>query len=104
MTSESLRKRMDRPLTCKIESGQLVIRVGFDVLEFAATEPDYGPFREWKVQPKVIDKKAWAKDICDELLKEEEDGSSPLSNLLDEVILKAGENGSIGLDYEQEAQ
>lgn len=90
-------KRLNQPLTCRIEAGELVIRVGLDVLEFATTQPDYGPFAEWPKQPRVVDKEAWAKDIRDELLKEEEDGSSPLTNLIDAAMLAASENGSIGL-------
>ena len=98
MSKPPSQKRLDHPLACRIENGQLVIRVGLDVLEFATTQPDYGPFAEWPKQPKVVDIQAWAKDIRDELLKEEEDGSSPLTDLLDGMMLKAAENGSLGLE------
>ena len=110
---DSASKEGDTPLRVDIEGEQLVIRIGLDTLAFAAEHcPEFydyekhqgstGPYRS------VGDKLELAKDIVRALMHEEEDGSGPLSDLLDEMIVAASDDGSIGFkdidDEEEESQ
>lgn len=95
----------DQPFSCKVESDELVIRIGINVLSYAANS-EYNevfwpndevtgfPVQRWV----VIDPLEWAKDIKCELTREEEDGSSPLTNLLDKMFEKALDQGSLGAE------
>ena len=95
----------DQPLSCKLEGDELVIRIGIDTLAWAAQserretafwEYDYTVgdlVQRWK----IIDNLEWAKDVIRELNREEEDGSSPLTNLLDKASENAVDQGSIAV-------
>ena len=88
----------DLPLQCKIEGEELVVRIGIDVIAYAAENiPELFAQED---QLRVCDKMEFAKDVCIELLSEEEDGSGPLSNVLDKAAISAWENGSLGC-YEE---
>lgn len=102
-------RNIDRPLTVKIEDNQLVIRVGINTLVYCtehcpifydyekdAKTPGYGlgPY------VKVKNKKELVKDVIGEILHEKEDGSTPLSDMLDNAILAAYEDGSLGFAEE----
>jgi hypothetical protein len=100
--SES-KKSEDTPLSCSIEDNQLVIRIGIDVLAMATEDRE--PFTIY--DEKLGDhRKAWivtdalefAKDVRNEIQREEEDGSSPLTNLLDLACSNALDQGSIAVE------
>ena len=86
--------KKDSPLRCKIEGNELVVRIGIDTLAFAAE--NMPELFDQKYQIKVCNKKEFAKDAAGELLSEEEDGSSILSDALDKASMAAWENGSFG--------
>jgi hypothetical protein len=93
----------DQPLQCRVEGDELVIRIGLDCLKMAA---EYCPrFYNYEVHKgsvgpyeTVEDINELASDIRCALTHEEEDGSSPLTELFDDAILAAAENGSIGFE------
>lgn len=87
---------VDQRLQATVEGDELVIRIGLDTLKMAAewnplfaTEQD-GPWES------IEDTKELAHDVCRAMTHEEEDGSSPLTNFVDQAVLDAAENGSIG--------
>lgn len=93
----------ESPLSCDIEGGEIVIRIGINVLAMATEDRE--PFTIY--DEKLGDhRKAWvvtdamefAKDVRNELFNEEEDGSTPLTNLLDLVCTNALEQGCIGCE------
>lgn len=101
---------LNQPLKCSIEGDELVIRIGIDTLKNAAEhcpkfydyEQEYkdkkyveGPYKV------VIDAKELAGDVSLAIQREEEDGSSPISDFLDNMILNAYEDGSIGFQYDE---
>lgn len=91
------------PLSCKIEDGELVIRIGIGVLAFATEGLDpftvYDPNkRDWRVEWRVTDSLQFAKDIRHELIDESEDGSSLLTELLDKACTQALDQGSLGIE------
>lgn len=93
----------DQRLVCQVEGDELVIRIGFDALKMAA---EYCPrFYNDEVHGSsggpyetVEDVRELASDVCRAITHEEEDGSSPLTELFDEAFLAAAENGSIGFE------
>lgn len=99
----------DTPLKVKVEGQELVVRIGIDTLAFAA---EHCPkFYDYDVHQgedgpyvKVDDKKELAGDIVRALTHEEEDGSSPLSEMLDSAIEWAFNDGSIGFAEESYPQ
>lgn len=99
------RARKDLPLRASVVRDVLTIEIGVDVLAFSALA---SPFA-WKLLQEAVgelttnrpddryridDVHGFAKDNVRELLREEEDGSSPLTNLFDLVAQKAIEDGS----------
>lgn len=96
----------DQRLVCEILEDQLVIRIGIDTLAFCADflfKEDVFSHNEstgQNCQPsKVCDAMQFAKDVALALLSEEEDGSSPLSNLFDSASRIANDDGSEGIEY-----
>jgi hypothetical protein len=94
----------DQPLSVAVEGEQLVVRIGIDTLahsaghcpqfyDYRTSRPD-GPYKT------IIDPEQLAKDVHRELLREEEDGSSPLSDLLDQAIVAAFYDGSAAFGEE----
>lgn len=92
----------DTPLSCRIEGDELVIRIGIDVLAdaceqrepFWVYDEDLGDMvQAWK----VVDNLGWARDVSNELNREKEDGSSPLTNLLDAAFVSALDDGSLSV-------
>jgi hypothetical protein len=94
----------DQPLSCKIENDELVVRIGIDTLaeaaEYEGREPfwrydeDFGNIvQDWK----IVDNLGWAQDIVLELNKEKEDGSTPLTDLLDKMSENALDQGSLSV-------
>jgi len=86
-----------QPLTIGVEGEELVIRIGVDTLQFCfETGEENQPYDE-KAQDfrrafKVINKYRFAKGVANALCNEEEDGSTPLTKILDEAFIHAVEN------------
>ncbi len=87
-------KPKDTPLQVNIEDGQLVIRIGVDTLAFCALAKHGGPLAE---NERVTDSTQFTEDVITELVREEENGDTPLTALLDEMIRMATENGCIAI-------
>jgi hypothetical protein len=91
-----------RPLTLGVEGDELVIRIGVDTLVFAfETGEENQPYdekvRDYRRSWKVTDKHKFAKGVSDRLCDEEEDGSTPLTKILDEAYIGAVED-DMGVD------
>jgi len=94
---------IDAPLECKIENEELVIKIGIGTMVFAVQKVE--PFTaydekigDFRVFFHITDMLEFAKGIQRELLREEEDGSSPLTNLLDLASASAAEQGDAGIE------
>jgi hypothetical protein len=90
------------PLEVKIEDGALVIRIGIQTLAHAVTYSDWAnPYDEasgdYLRSFAITDAPQFAADVLHEMLREEEDGSTPLSDFIDACSEKAVEDGSVGL-------
>lgn len=89
----------DCPLSVAVEGDELVIRIGIDTLAFSAEhcplfyneEKHMGAMGPYV---KVEDKVELAKDVIRAMQHEEEDGSTPLSDMFDKAIEDAAEDGS----------
>lgn len=91
-------KEADTPLSVKVEGDQLVSRIGVERLAFCAQEASETydeDAREYRKPLKVTDDRGFADDVIRALLEEEEDGSTPLGLLFDQVSIRAWEDGSI---------
>lgn len=94
----------DTPLTVKVDAEVLTIQIGNSVNAFAFEHSDYNnPFdaekNDWVRLFKVSDPVAFSRDIKHAMLKDREDGSSPLSDFLDKMAAAAVEDGSEGIEY-----
>ena len=94
----------DQPLKVSVENEEMVVRIGIDVVAFAANESDdFKPYDiekgDWVQRFKVTDPMEFAKDVKRAMLDEGEDGSSPLSRFLDKMNVAAMENGSTGIEF-----
>lgn len=82
-----------------IEGDAIVIRLTAEACAFAfANDPQA---REGR--PPVINKLQFLRDTLNELIAECEDGSTPLTDVLDRAMVKAMENGSDALDHDAHA-
>jgi len=96
----------DQPLIAEIKDDQLQIRVGLDTLKFAAERSPndslcwYDDKTGEYVSHKVIDTDEFGEDVRQALLKEAEDGTTPLHLLLDAACVDAIENGSEAVEEE----
>jgi hypothetical protein len=98
-------KPVDLPLVCRIEGEQLVIRIGIDTLAFATEHCEkFYDYDKHDGPPyvKVVDKNALAHDTVHELLREREDGATPLCFLFDDAAEAALEDGSLAFCDETE--
>ncbi len=86
-------------LVAAIEDGQLIIRIGIDVLAYAVEAGDY--FQE--SDGKVINKAAFAKDIVFALQEEEEGGTNRIHRLFDDAAIAVVENGSPSVRFPEDA-
>ena len=94
---------MNKTLEVHIIDGQLVVRIGVETLACASDHSDFSTPYDDKVGDfvpkwKVIDQLEFAKDVARELRREEEDGSSLLTNVLDKAIEAAIGQGSLGIE------
>jgi hypothetical protein len=92
-------KNADTPLKITVEDGCLVIRIGVNVIAFAAEEMEVNnPFDEtlddFKRLWSITDPEQFTKDLIREIEREEEDGTTPLALFLDKMCLNAIEDGT----------
>ena len=90
------------PLTVGVEGDQLVIRIGVDTLAFCfEIGDDNNPFdkkvNDFRREYKVTNKHKFARGVADGLRDEEEDGSTPLTRILDSAFIHAVAS-DIGVD------
>lgn len=86
-----------RPLKAGVEGQELVIRIGLDTLVFSFEVGDENnPFdhesNDFRRAFKVVDKRQFAKGVASALCDEQEDGSTPLTEILDAAFIKAVES------------
>lgn len=96
------------PLSVAVEGDELVIRIGIDTLAFAAEHDD--PFNVFDIDRnkfvqawQISANKGWAEDVAHTLRVEGEDGSTPVSRLLDKMFVEALEQGSSNV-YETDSE
>jgi hypothetical protein len=99
--SKTLETYKDLGLRASVtKTGKVVIELGINTLaDAAANMPDnnYGDdCNDWFLQFKIIDAAEFAKDVVIEMMREEEDGSTPLIYFIDKVCRLAIDNGSCG--------
>jgi len=92
----------DASLAVTIERGALVIRIGIQTLAGAVVYSDWAnPYDEdagdYLRAFAIEDARQFAKDVASEMRREEEDGSSLLSNFIDKASEEAVNDGSLGL-------
>lgn len=97
-------ENFDAPLRASVSNGILVIEIGIDTLQHAAENcPALYDGTVENCDPpycKVVDKFELANSVKREMFHEREDGSSPISDLLDEAIVAAIEDGSEAFAYD----
>lgn len=91
------RMKEDSPLKVEVLDGQLVVSIGVETLRFSRNqaEKDHSDKRGVGTGYLVTDPYGFARDVVLELVKEREDGSTILTDVLDRATLDAIENGSI---------
>lgn len=90
------------PLRCEDKEGALDMGIGKAVLRFAAENHPY--FYEPDARPltpnlKITDETVFAREVALEINREREDGSTMLTDMLDEAVKRAVENGCEGVDH-----
>ena len=97
----------DAPLECKVVGEKLVVSIGIDTLAYAFLHGPEGDRMRWdddllsydESKLQIIDQLEFAKDVVHALLCEKEDGSSPLTDLIDAACVAAVNDGSLGVDF-----
>jgi hypothetical protein len=85
----------DQTLKATVEGDELVIRIGIGTLAFAAEHCCL-------CEDDVVDPAQLARDVCRELNRAEEDGSSPITALFDDAISAAFEDGSNAFEDDED--
>lgn len=82
----------------RIVDGKLVISLSIDTLAYAARNSDYFfNCAEQGVKLKIDDEAAFAKSVTYALNREEEDGSTPITRMLDDAFTWVSEQGEAGI-------
>jgi hypothetical protein len=96
-----VKRRRSRPLAVTVTRGVLTIEIGVDTLAHAALRSAFVcqmAHEHGEVDPatrfKITDARGFADEVKSELLAEEEDGSSLLTDVLDRACQEAIEQGS----------
>jgi hypothetical protein len=95
----------DQPLRVEVIDGRLVVSIGVDTLAWAEGERQKGlafnasEGRATEPAARITDVDEWAKDISRAIQRESEDGSTPLSDLLDDAAQHALDAGSIAVEH-----
>lgn len=91
----------DKPLRVEIIDDELRVSVGISTLAYALENAPYSyNFSDYvdedgNAKLRITDEAGFAKEVLHELLCEQEDGATPISTLLDKMMVSAIENGSI---------
>ena len=93
----SYETELESPLRCTVLGGVLRIEVGLNRLNGNERHPTIS-------EMDILSPRTWGKDVIRELEREEEDGSSPLGNLLDEAIIAARDFGSTAIREKSNAE
>lgn len=92
----------DQPLTVEIKDDEIVIRMGIDTVKWAIEHhEDSQPYNEetndYEQKWIVSDAAEFANDVRRAMNREEEDGTTPLIEFLDNMCIAALEDGSCGI-------
>lgn len=83
------------PILVHLGGRRVYITIGYDVLAYCAEK-----IPKYQDQPfEVTDKQKFAEEICRILNEEQEDGTTLLTNLFDDAIVMAVEDGCEGIEY-----
>ena len=82
----------NQPLQVEINNGRLVITIGVDLLCFAT---EHSPAMNWL---NITDNDTFVKEVLNELLAEEEDGTTLVHRMFDAAATQACENGAEGCE------
>lgn len=82
----------DQPLQCEVVGDRLVISMGVDTLAFAD---------QVRTGISVTSPTGFAKDVAYEIMREDEVGATLLTDLLDEAMQEAANQGSAHVDHEK---
>lgn len=91
------------PLRCRVKDGALRFEIGVEVLKFAAERhPEFWDGWSGEDTPNIIvtNARAFAREVERALNREEEDGSTLLSKMIDLAIVDAVGDGCEGVDHE----
>ena len=96
-----------RPLTVGVEKGALVIRIGVQTLAHATVYADWAnPFDEARDDYirtfAIVDPRELAVDVGHAMMREREDGSTPLSDFLDAMTQAAIDDGSLACHEDEQ--
>jgi len=83
------------PLRAFVSDKILTVQIGVEVLEWASRPENGGTLERCKVDKRR--RIEWAKDVINEMTREDEVGNSPLAQFLDDMMDKAADNGSAAL-------
>lgn len=83
------------PLRAFVSDKILTVQIGVEVLEWASRPENGGTLERCKVDR--LRRIEWAKDVINEMTREDEVGNSPLAQFLDDMMDKAADNGSAAL-------
>lgn len=98
---------MTGPLLCAYRDGGIDMSIGAEALAFAAA--NHPEFWDGKSGPgipniKVDDPAAFAREVCAAINREDEDGSTLLTRMLDKAVSLAVESGCDGVDHDWPAE
>ena len=91
-----------KPLSVTVKNGELRITIGVNTLAHAVSYSDWA--NPWDDAANdnirtfaIVDALEFAKDVANEMQREREDGSTPLSDFLDKMSEEAVNQGSMAL-------
>jgi len=95
-------KPSDQQLKVEVVRGKLVISIGIDTLAFAFTESTLAkPWNDsdgdYRAVYTIEDELVFAKEVATALKEEAEDGTTPVTVLLDAAMDRALDNGAEGV-------
>jgi hypothetical protein len=101
----SLDNQKEQPMayaTAEIKRGHIVIRIPVEVLAEEYVIPADLLDEDFKPRVKVTDLNLFARDFVDAMNREAEDGSTPITDLLDDAYSHAVDNGAQGISLDGE--
>lgn len=95
------------PLKCCIEDGVLIMQIGVEVLAHAVKlNPDLTQYDEktgqW-IEPEITDVDKFAQAVLQQVLAEDDDGTTPVHIALDTAAMNAIECGAEGIKLPSDA-